>query len=283
MTSSGAAFAEREYNLRAAFPDHAQWFARWAADSERVRASMRVVRDVRYGAGPKQTVDLFPAERPRGALLFIHGGYWRALDKEDHSFIAPPFVAEGIGVAVVNYDLCPGVRITDIAEQCRQAVEWLTREGAIHGVPAPRLVIGGHSAGGHLTAMMFATDWMARGTSADPIIGGVSISGVFDLEPLVDVSFNSDLGLDLRSAREVSPIHLDPRVHAPLLLAAGEDETEEFIRQSRSLWERWPRCRPRAHDGPLFVPGKHHFSVLTEFADPRSELFAATMGMFGSE
>src|ERR1700694_6088056 len=98
MNSSGAACAEREYNLRAAFPDHPQWFARWPADSERVRASMRVVRDVRYGAGPKQTVDLFPAERPRGALLFIHGGYWRALDKDDHSFISAPFVAAGVCV-----------------------------------------------------------------------------------------------------------------------------------------------------------------------------------------
>jgi arylformamidase len=283
MTSSGAAFAEREYNLRAAFPDHLQWFARWAADSESARASMRVVRDVRYGEGPKQTVDLFPAERPRGALLFIHGGYWRALDKDDHSFIAPPFVAEGIGVAVVNYDLCPGVRIAQIVEQCRQAVDWLTREGESHDVPAQRLIVGGHSAGGHLTAMMLATDWKARGKSADAIVGAVSISGLFDLEPLVDVSFNSDLGLDLQSAREVSPIHLDPRVDAPLLLVAGADETSEFIRQSRSLWQSWPRSRPAASGGPLFVPGKHHFSVLTEFADPQSELFAATMGTFDSE
>jgi arylformamidase len=281
MTSSEPGFAEREYNLRAAFPDHPQWFARWAADSERVRASMRVVRDVRYGTGPKQTVDLFPAERPRGALLFIHGGYWRALDKDDHSFIAPPFVAEGIGVAVVNYDLCPSVSIADIAEQCRQAVEWLTREGESHGVPAQRMIVGGHSAGGHLTAMMFATDWKARGTPADAMVGGVSISGVFDLEPLVEVSFNSDLRLDPQSAREVSPVHVDPRVDAPLLLAAGADETSEFIRQSRSLWQRWPRCRPAGSDGPLFVPGKHHFSVLSEFADPQSELFATTMGMFG--
>src|ERR1700681_1242861 len=138
MTSSGTAFAEREYNLRAAFPDHLQWFARWADDSKRARASMRVVRDVRYGRAPKQTVDLFPAKRPRGALLFIHGGYWRALDKDEHSFIAPPFVAEEIGVAVVNYDLCPGVNIAHIAEQCRQAVDWLTRGGDSDGAAAPR-------------------------------------------------------------------------------------------------------------------------------------------------
>ena len=131
--------------------------------------------------------------------------------------------------------------------------------------------------------MMFATDWKARGTSADAIVVGVSISGVFDLEPLLKVSFNSDLGLDPQSARELSPIHLDPRLDVPLLLAAGADETSEFIRQSRGLWQSWPRCRPRTRNGPLFVPGKHHFSVLTEFADPQSELFAATMDIFDSE
>jgi arylformamidase len=282
MTSSRPDFAERGYNLREAFPDHLEWFARWAAESGRARASLRMARDVRYGAGPRQTVDLFPAEKPRGAMLFIHGGYWRALDKDYHSFVAPAFVAQGIGVAVVNYDLCPAVRIADIVEECREALDWLTRKGESHGVPARRLIVAGHSAGGHLTAMMFATDWTARGTSAEAIIGGVSISGVFDLVPLVDVSFNSDLGLDAESARALSPIRADPRVQAPLLLAAGADETFEFIRQSRSLWDRWPRCRPAESGGPLFVRGKHHFSVLTEFSDPQSELFAATMGMFGS-
>jgi arylformamidase len=281
VISSEPDSAERGYNLRAAFPDHVEWFARWAADSERARGSLRMARDVRYGAGPKQTVDLFPAERPRGALLFIHGGYWRALDKDDHSFVAPPFVAEGIGVAVVNYDLCPAVGISDIVEECREAVEWLGRKGESHGVPAQRLVVAGHSAGGHLAAMMFATDWRARG-AAEPFVGGVSVSGVFDLAPLVDVSFNSDLRLDAESARDLSPIRSEPQVRAPLLLAAGADETAEFIRQSRDLWNRWPQCRPVKSAGPLFVPGKHHFSVLTEFSDSKSEVFAMTMGMFGS-
>ena len=281
MTSFAAAFAEREYNLRAAFPDHAQWFARWAADSERARASMRVVRDLRYGTGPRQTIDLFPAERPRGAMLFIHGGYWRALDKDDHSFVAPAFVAAGIGVAVVNYDLCPDVGIADIVDECRQAVGWLSHEGERHGLPAERLIVAGHSAGGHLTAMMFATDWKTRRVVPQQIIGGVAISGVFDLEPLVDVSFNCDLGLDRQSARALSPAHHEPLLDAPLLLAAGADETGEFLRQSRNLWEHWPRSRPAGDDGPHFVPGKHHFSVLTDFADPRSALFDRTIDMFG--
>jgi arylformamidase len=279
------ASAERDYNLRAAFPDHAGWFARWAADSEHARGSLRAVRNLRYGSGPKQTIDLFPAESPRAALLFIHGGYWRGLDKDDHSFIAPPFVARGVGVAVVNYDLCPAVRIGHIVEQCREAVDWLAREGARHGVPAQNLIVAGHSAGGHLAAMMFTTHWEARESatreaSKDPISGGISISGIFDLAPLVEVSFNADLGLDPQSARELSPMAAQHRVHAPLLLAAGADETPAFIRQSQELWDRWPNCHPVGSTGPLFVRGKHHFSVLTDFADPKSKLFANSMELF---
>ena len=278
MTSLAADFVEREYNLRAAFPDHPQWFARWAAESSEARAGLGGRLDLRYGSGPKQTLDLFPADRPRGALLFIHGGYWRALDKSDHSFVAPPLVAEGIGVAVINYDLCPGVGIARIVEECREAVAWLRREGARHGVPAERLVVSGHSAGGHLTAMMIATDWK----SGPPLIGGAAISGVFDLEPLVKVSFNVDLRLDASRAHALSPIHLRPRAPVPLLLAAGEDETSEFIRQSWLLWERWPECRPGWRRGPLLVPARHHFSVLSELADPASELVRETLALFAS-
>jgi arylformamidase len=267
-----ADFVEREYNLRAAFPDHPDWFARWAADSAAARAELAWRLDLRYGSGPKQTLDLFPAARPRGALLFIHGGYWRALDKSDHSFVARPLVERGIGVAVLNYDLCPDVSIARIIEQCREAVAWLTREGARHGVPVERLVVAGHSAGGHLAAMLFATDWAAYGVPAGTIAAGVAISGVFDLEPLVQISFNTDLRLDTAKARAASPVYLTPRVSAPLLLAAGAEETSEFIRQSWLLWERWPECHPSEGKGPLFVPERHHFSIVSDLGDPGSEL-----------
>src|SRR5207253_2152006 len=129
MTALTAEFVERQYNLRAAFPDHLAWFERWAADSEKARSRLDNVLDVRYGRGPKQTLDLFPAANPRGLLLFLHGGYWRALDKADHSFIAPEFVARGIGVAVVNYDLCPDVGIARIVDECREGVVWLRHGG----------------------------------------------------------------------------------------------------------------------------------------------------------
>jgi arylformamidase len=280
MSELPADFVEREYNLRAAFPDHPQWFERWARESEVARSELGGKLDVRYGSGPKQTMDLFPAHEARGALLFIHGGYWRALDKRDHSFVAPPFVSRGIGVAVANYDLCPDVGIAHIVEEMREAVAWLRREGAGHGLPCERMIVGGHSAGGHLVAMLIATDWQARGLPSTPIAGAVAVSGVFDLEPLVQVSFNVDLKLDRTRAHAVSPIHFSPRVRAPLLLAAGEDETSEFIRQSWMLWERWPECHPPGRHGPLFVPGRHHFSVISELGDPRSSLVRETLALF---
>ena len=270
MATDSAEFIEREYNLRAAFPDHPQWFARWAADSAAARARLSGILDVRYGEGPKQTLDLFPAANPRAALMFIHGGYWRALDKKEHSFVAGPLVERGVGVAVINYDLCPEVSIARIVEQCRSAALWLMREGPRYDVPAERLLIAGHSAGGHLTAMLLATDWAAQGAIAGSIVAGLALSGVFDLEPLVQVSFNSDLRLDVGQARALSPIRLTPKVRAPLLLAAGAKETSEFIRQSWLLWERWPESRPAGHDRPLFIPHRHHFSVMSELGDARS-------------
>ncbi|MEP6997698.1 MAG: alpha/beta hydrolase [Betaproteobacteria bacterium] len=274
-----ADFVEREYNLRTAFPDHPEWFARWSAESASARSRLDSRLGLRYGSGPKQTLDLFPAENPRAALLFIHGGYWRALDKDDHSFVAPAFVAQGVGVAVINYDLCPDVSITHIVEECRQAVAWLWREGKSHGVPAERLFIAGHSAGGHLVAMLYATDWRRYNVPVDAIRGGLSISGVFDLEPLLQVSFNADLKLDSDKARALSPIHCTAAVRAPLLLAVGSGETSEFGRQSWLLWERWPECRPAATHSPLFIAGRHHYSVVSELGDRKSELTAATLQM----
>ena len=127
-------FVERGYNNRAAVPDHPRWFAHYASCRRRRARRYAPKLDLRYGPGPKETLDLFlPAGRARGTFVFIHGGYWRALDKSDFSFVAAPFVAQGIAVAVVNYDLCPDVSIATIVDECRRAVAWLAREGAAHG------------------------------------------------------------------------------------------------------------------------------------------------------
>ena len=127
--------------------------------------------------------------------------------------------------------------------------------------------------------MLYVTDWRRYGVPVDAIRGGLSISGVFDLEPLIQVSFNADLKLDRGKARAMSPIHCTAEVRAPLLLAVGSGETSEFGRQSWLLWERWPECRPAAAHGPLFIADRHHYSVMSELGDRKSVLTAAALQM----
>ena len=272
---------ERGYNNRAAVPDHLHWLARFPALSKDARAALAPKLDLRYGAGPKETLDLFvPAGGARGTFLFLHGGYWRALDKSDFSFVATPFVAAGYAVAVANYDLCPGVSIATIVDECRRALLWLVREGPEHGVVAAPLVIGGHSAGGHLAAMLFATDWRTHGLAGAPFCAGLSLSGVHALEPLVLSTMNADLGLDESEARRMSPVYLAPKTDVPLLIAAGADETSEFLRQSQLMFDAWPANRPMGRHAPWFVPDRNHFTVVLDYADPASALVRTSLALF---
>jgi arylformamidase len=283
MSLSTAELIERGYNNRAAVPDHQDWFDRWASASAETRKRAPARLDLRYGSGPRQTLDVFPARAPRAALLFIHGGYWRSLDKSYHSFVADRFVERDVGVAVMNYDLCPQVGIAHIVDQAREAVAWLSLHGAEHGLPARRIAIAGHSAGGHLAAMMLATDWTALGVRPHAICGAAAISGVFDLEPLLLASMNGDLRLDRLAARAMSPALLSPRLAVPLVLAAGADETSEFIRQTALAWDAWPPCRPRRMSQPLYVPRRHHFSVVNDLADADSDLFRSIDRLFAEQ
>jgi len=274
-------FVERGYNNRAAVPEHPQWFAHYAAASADARAKFASRLDVRYGPGPKETLDLFlPAGPAHATFVFFHGGYWRALDKSDFSFVAAPFLAQGIAVAVVNYDLCPDVSVATIVDECRRAIVWLSREGGAHGANGERIVVGGNSAGGHLVAMLYATDWTAAGLARAPFAGGISISGVHDLTPLVLFSFNSDLKLDDAEAARMSPALMRPLASVPLLLAVGADETSEFLRQTRILWTAWPANRPAGEAGPFVVPKRNHFTIVVDYGDPDSELVRRTLALF---
>jgi len=272
--------AERGYNNRAAVPDHPRWLARCAELSAAAMASLAPRRDVRYGPNPKETLDLFlPATPARGTLAFIHGGYWRTLDKADFAFVATPFVAQGYAVANINYDLCPAVTLATIVDECRRAVAWLAREGSRNGAPAP-LVLAGHSAGGHLVAMMYATDWRALGLPAEPFAGGVSLSGVHDLAPLLATTINADLRLTPADTQGLSPVNLAPTVAVPLFVAVGADETSEFVRQSHLLFEAWPARRPRGAPAALEIPGRHHFNVVADYADGEAEITRRTLALF---
>ena len=275
------AYWESQYNNRAAVPDHPQYFARWAAESERVRRSVRCYLDVPYGPHAMEKLDLFqPQGRSRALLMFIHGGYWRALDKKDHSFVAAELVKHGVTVAVVNYALCPSVTIEDIVRQMLQASAWLWRNGGNFGAPYNRVHVAGHSAGGHLTAMMLAALWpsLARDLPKKVVSGGLAISGVYDLRDIVNVpSVNNDVRMTAPQAWKWSPMSLPPSTDAPLYLAAGGKELPPFVDQNRALGQHWKKVL--AQDIPC--PDDNHFSILEKLRDPSSALFRGAMKMMG--
>ena len=273
---SDAAFYSREYNNRALVPEHPQFFARWADASARARATMICYLDRRYGEGPGETMDIFPARKGDGScMMFIHGGYWRALDKSDFSFLAPAAVDAGVSLAAVNYDLCPKVTVEEIVRQMLRASRWLFLNAEQYGMDEERLYVAGHSAGGHLVAMLMAALWPVfdERLPKDLWKGGLAISGIYDLRPLIQVDWlQPDLQLDEASALRVSPAFLPPATRAPVMTCVGGKESSEYRRQNALLGERWKS----AFAGDIAMPGANHFSVVDALADPGSALFAGT-------
>lgn len=270
-------FVEREYNNRALVPDHGEYFARWERDSAFVRETLVGALDLAYGPDARHRIDLFPAgPKARGTLVFIHGGYWRTLDKNMFSWLAASWNAAGIHVALPNYRLAPAVRIDDIVEDVVAATNWLFASGARHGVTADRVVVSGHSAGGHLTGALFATPPGKLQFDASRIVGGVPISGVFDFAPLRQFSFNADFRLDEAAVARLNLLDKRPTLSAPLVVAAGAAESSEFQRQSRLLADAWaPQVKSL-----LLLPGLNHFSVVDAFAERGQPLYDATLALF---
>jgi arylformamidase len=274
-----AEFCEREYNARASIPEHPQIFARWAEQSAAVRRLRACVIDLNYGETTGERLDLFPASRDGAPLLvYIHGGYWRSLDKSDFAWIAPPFVNHGVSVALLNYGLAPATPMEEIVRQMLRAHAWLYRNGDRLGFDPNRICLVGHSAGAHLTAMMMAAIWPAFGADlpADLVKGGLAISGIYDLEPLRHAPFiRADLGLDAKRARLLSPVHMPPATGRPLYTAVGALESGEFRRQTALIGKAWPRNLVRE----IPMPGLHHLNVVEELANLASPLFDAALQM----
>lgn len=257
--SSSAEWLEAEYNNRAAVPDHPVVMARWKADAEAARAA-HPPTVLPYGPGERHIIDLFEAAPDAPIVVFIHGGYWQALDKSWFSWIAPAFLKHGVSLAIPSYDLAPAVRLGRIVSQMRDAVE------LIRARTGTRPVAFGHSAGGHGAACMLSE---ARASAA------VAISGLFDLEPLIPTSLNTALDLDAREASALSPIRWPvPNGSTPggtvLDCVVGAAETTEFVRQSRDMAELWGGRGVETRFEAL--PGLNHFTVLDPLADPDSPL-----------
>lgn len=267
---------DQMYNNRALVPDHGEYFACWARQSAMVRRSQPCALDVAYGSGPGQTLDVFPSRTPRGkgapVLVFIHGGYWRALDKSDHSFLAPGLTEQGACVVIPNYALCPAVTIAGIALQMAQALAWCWRNIALYGGNPRRIVVAGHSAGGHLAAMLLACQWrqVAMDMPQPLVKRALSVSGLFDLEPLVHTPFlQADLRLSADSALQVSPAYMPAPRATQLYAVVGAAESPEFVRQNQLIRQTWgaravPVCEALA--------GLNHFSVLEAMTQPGHRL-----------
>jgi arylformamidase len=272
---------EKLYNPRTTIPDFADYFARWTASSAHARASERCYLDVPYGPSAAETMDIFqPRGASRGLLVFIHGGYWRMLDKKDQSFIAPAFTAAGVTVAIPNYALCPTVTIDELVRQVLQATAWAYRNGVNFGAPAGNLYVAGHSAGGHLTAMMLAARWpvFAADLPKKVVRGGLSLSGLYDLRPIMKVaSVNTSVRLTSALVDRVSPAFMPPATDAPLHTAVGEHENRGFHDQNKIIAAAWKSV----HRSDIACPGLHHFSILDEFGRSGSTLHRATLGMMG--
>jgi arylformamidase len=272
LRTQDPAWVEAQYNNRARVPDHAAIFERWRSASEVARGTLASRLDLRYGDDDGETLDVFPSGRPGSpVLVFIHGGYWRSLDKADHSFVAPAFVQRGVTVVVPNYALAPAVSLETITLQTARALGWVWRRADELGVDRTRLAVVGHSAGGHAAAMLLSCRWpqLAADLPAQMLKRAMAISGLFDLEPLRHApSLQADLRLTPTSVARLSPAFF-PRPKGTLYAVAGADESEEFVRQNRLIREVWgPTSVPVCET----LPNTNHFTVLHDLADPDGRL-----------
>lgn len=280
---------DRMYNNRALVPDFANHLQQWTRDSQAVRDSQPCLTDISYGSGPSETLDIFTATKPvqstpnqspqnhrpsaansssSPVLVFLHGGYWRALDKSDHSFVAPSLTQQGLTVVVPNYALCPAVTIPEIVMQMVKALAWVWRHIDTWGGDVSRIHVAGHSAGGHLTAMMLACDWRAYAPDLPPdlVKSALSVSGLYELDSLRrSPMLQEALRLDEQQVLMASPARLPAPKRGALHSVVGGLESEAFLAHNQLIQNAWGRERvPTAQ----VLPGLHHFSMMKAFATP---------------
>ena len=266
---------EVEYNNRARVPENPAIIAGWVSDAKAYREAHRGRwRVIPYGTGARHRIDFFSGESTGPIVVFIHGGYWQALDGSFFSHLAGGLNTHGIDVAIPSYDLCPDVTIDDIIGQMRTAA----RELAKLGRP---LVVSGHSAGGQLAACLLVTDWRGLDSSLPEnlVTAAYAISGLFDLRPLVPTSINKPLKLDDSSARAASPLFWKPPVRGMLDAVVGANESAEYLRQSRTIVDAWGAAGVATRFAT--VPGANHFTAIAPLADAHSPMVSRLKGLAG--
>ncbi len=250
---------------------------RWLARSAQHREASGARIDIPYGNGEREKLDYFYSGDAKGPLLFyIHGGYWQRGDKSMYSFVTEAFIKHGISVAVINYNLTPTVRMGQIPPQIRKAVAWCYHNSNDLQFDRDQIHVSGHSAGGHLTAMMMATDWplFDNRLPIDLVKTGIPISGVFELEPIVHTSLNEGPQMDIDEAITESPTFIPPVTNAPQLVVYGGGESAEFHRQSKDYAEKFRTAERKME--VYEVPIYDHFEELERLAEDDSVFFEKT-------
>jgi len=275
---------EAQYNLiQRRGPDFPQLVERWLARSAAHRKNANALVDQTYGEGEREKFDYFFGGNKTGPVVFyIHGGYWQRGDKNMYSFVSEAFIQHGVSVVMLNYNLTPSVRIGEIAPQIRKAIAWCWHHSGDLGFSKEKITVMGHSAGGHLTAMMMSTNWpeFDAALPKDLVQSGIPISALFELEPLVHTSLNEGPQMDIAEAREESPIFIPPVTNAPQLIVVGGAESGEFFRQADHYVATY-RTAERKLDR-YDVPGMDHFDELEPLADDQSEFFHKSMELIQS-
>lgn len=267
---------EHHFNPRATATNVDEKIAAMAQRSVVVREQYRHTADLPYGRSAAETLDVFlPREPGAPVQLFIHGGYWRAMDKSNYSYVAPPFVDAGAAVVVINYALTPTVTLDEIVRQTVGSIAWTYRNIAEYGGDPERIFISGNSAGGHLVAMALAHDWAADGLPVDLLKGATPITGVMDCAPVLKISANDDIRLDPGMAHRNSPIHCPPPHPLPLIIAVGGSEPAGWIEMSRAYLKVCEAVgfKPRY----LEMSGLDHFDISAAVGDASSPLTQAML------
>lgn len=271
---------DAQYNNRAMVPEHVGMYEAWQPLCGQVLRDFPSHQGVAYGASKREIVDIVLPDGPgpHPLLVYIHGGYWMSRDISDQTFLARAYADAGIAFALIEYDLIPSVRMANVIRQCRAATQWLYDHAADYGIDRERIFVSGHSAGGHLTAVLAATDWPAEtGGPADLMKGGIALSGIYELAPIQAGYMQETLRLTDEEVERDSPLHFADAPKMPLLVVPGGGESDAFRWQSRSLVNAW---NAKGGDLRYLEPaGCNHFTILAEFADPDSELARATMAL----
>ena len=274
---------EEQYMLRNTRPGYEITdIPRWQKLSTNFRAKTANKLDVVYGSYPRNKLDLFyPDSSPKGFILYIHGGYWQRGDKSVYNFIAEPFVKRGHSVAVMNYQMCPDVKLIEIAPQVRTAILYLWRNADCLGIPKNNFNLLGHSAGAHLAAEMLFTNWreLDHNLPTDLINAAVAISGIYDFEPILFCTENKGMRIDEEEAKAASTIYRQPTLNIPNIIAFGSNEPPELQRQS--IYFAKVLSTDSKNTELIKINNADHFETVDTITDENSRLFAQTCKLFG--